>query len=88
MRVLKAGREITTLTDGEVFGELAALDPEPRAASVEAIEETVLLSLRNDYLQDLMTSSVEISRGIVRMLCRRVRASIVAPSTAVQEARP
>lgn len=78
VRVLKDGQQIATLAEGEVFGELAALDPEPRSATVEAIEETVLLSLRNDYLQDLMTSSVEISRGIVRMLCRRVRTSISA----------
>lgn len=82
VRVLKSGRQLATLDEGDVFGELAALDPEPRAATVEAAEETVLLSLRNDYLQDLMTSSVEISRGVVRMLCRRVRASITAQSLA------
>lgn len=87
VRVLKGGVLIATLGDGEVFGELAALDPEPRSATVEATEETVLLSLRNDYLQDLMTSSVEISRGIVRMLCRRVRASSSAHHVAEQGAR-
>ena len=73
VRVLKGSRQIATLGEGDVFGELAALDPEPRSATVEVTEETVLLGLRNDYLQDLMTSSVEVSRGIVRMLCRRVR---------------
>ena len=75
VEVLKGGKRIATLGKGEVVGELAALDPEARSASVVALEETVLLRLRADYLEDLMTSSTDISRGIIRMLCGRIRAT-------------
>jgi len=66
---------LATLGDGEVFGEMAVLDPEPRMASVSAIEDTLLLRMDGSALQDLMTEYDEIARGIVRMLCRRLRAA-------------
>ena len=37
------GKKIVTLGEKEVFGELAALDPEPRAATVLTTETTLFL---------------------------------------------
>ncbi len=59
-----------------VFGELAALDPEPRAASVQAIEDCTLLRLEGESLYDLMSGNKEVTRGIVHVLCDYTRQNL------------
>jgi ATP:ADP antiporter, AAA family len=61
------------LGKSEVFGEWAALDPEPRAASATAIEECILFKLENDSLYELMSSNIEIVRGVLQILCQNLR---------------
>src|SRR4051794_16969883 len=73
VRVHRDGLTLAELGERDVFGELAALDPEPRSASVEALEETRLFQLSYEHLDELMTVNTEIARGIIRMLCRRFR---------------
>jgi CRP-like cAMP-binding protein len=75
VRVHRGGRTIAELGEREVFGELSVLDPEPRSASVEAVEDTRLFALRGDDLDELMTTNPALVRGIVRFLCRRLRAT-------------
>lgn len=41
-----------TMAAGDVFGEMALLLDEPRAASVEAVEDTVVLVLGKDLMQE------------------------------------
>jgi len=61
------------LSKNEVFGEWAALDPEPRAASVTALEDSTLFKLEQDALYDLMSFDIEIVRGILHILCQNLR---------------
>lgn len=72
-RVHDGPKEIAVLPERTVFGELAALDPEPRAASVSALEDCELFMLEEGPLYDLMAEHVEVVRGIIRVLCSRVR---------------
>ena len=65
--------ELGILTNNEVFGEWAALDPEPRAASVTALEDCTLFKLEHDALYDLMSFDIEIVRGILHILCQNLR---------------
>ena len=73
VRVWKAGRVIAEIGEHDVFGELSILDPEPRSASVEALVDTHLFKLTHAQVDDLMASNMEIVRGFLRMLCRRLR---------------
>ena len=73
MRVHDNGRQIAVLNRREVFGELAALDPEPRMATITAIEDTELFRLDEGPLYDLMAEQIEVVRGIIRVLCQRMR---------------
>jgi uncharacterized protein len=66
-------RELNHLGPGDVFGEMAVLDPEPRSASVTAQEESVLLVLRRDALHNLMMQQPKIARGVIRILSDRLR---------------
>jgi AAA family ATP:ADP antiporter len=61
------------LSDRDFFGELSLLDPEPRSASVTAVEDTFLLQLNQDVFYEIMADRIEVVRGIVRILIRRLR---------------
>ena len=73
VRVHDGMKELRLLGEGEVFGELAALDPEPRSASVTALEDTYLFRMEQAALLDLLTEHAEVGRGILRVLCQRLR---------------
>jgi CRP-like cAMP-binding protein len=62
------------LEAADVFGELALLDPEPRAASVSAVTPTHLLRLAQEPFRELLASQPSLSRGIIRALSRYLRA--------------
>ena len=75
VKVLKLGVEIGRMGEREVFGDLAALDPEPRAATVVAARPTQLLALSNEHLLTLFESNVEIASGVIATLIRRLRSA-------------
>ena len=56
--------------------ETAPLDPEPRAASVQAVEDCTLLRLEGETLYELMLVSKELTRGIIRVLCDYARTNL------------
>ncbi|MEX0943266.1 MAG: cyclic nucleotide-binding domain-containing protein [Pseudomonadales bacterium] len=76
VRVFESDKELGVLGSRAVFGELAALDPEPRAASVQAVEDCTLLRLDGESLYDLMSGNKEVARGIVHVLCDYARRNL------------
>jgi len=76
VRMFTADKDLGVLGSRAVFGELAALDPEPRAASVEALEDCTLLRLDGESLYDLMSGNKEVTRGIVHVLCDYARRNL------------
>jgi len=64
-----SGREIAyaTLGPGDCFGELAAIDGQPRSASVVAAEPTLVASLSAERFLELLKARAEVT---FRMLCR------------------
>jgi HEAT repeat protein len=73
VRVHDGTHTLNTLVSGDVFGEMALLDPKPRVASVTAEEYSQLLRLDQDSFFDLMTDRIEVAHGIIRMLTHRLR---------------
>jgi CRP-like cAMP-binding protein len=73
LRVHDGAHTLNHLAAGDVFGEMAVLDPEPRVASVTAIEETLLLRLDQEPFYELMEDRIEIARGIIRVLAFHLR---------------
>ncbi|HMA48867.1 MAG TPA: cyclic nucleotide-binding domain-containing protein, partial [Magnetospirillaceae bacterium] len=73
LQVLVGDRVLAELGEREVVGEMAALDPEPRSATVTATEECVLLKITNDDLDLLLSDDVEVARGIIHVLVNRLR---------------
>ncbi|HBY06826.1 MAG TPA: hypothetical protein DEH22_03220 [Chloroflexi bacterium] len=73
VRVHDGERTLNHLKTGDVFGESAVLDAEPRMASITAVAETQLLRLSQEDLYEVMEAQSEISRGIIRVLSKHLR---------------
>ncbi|MDM8527386.1 SpoIIE family protein phosphatase [Anaerolineales bacterium HSG24] len=58
---------------GEFFGELAVLDHAPRAATVHAISECVLIEIEEETLENVLDISPSVGRTIMRGIIRSVR---------------
>jgi CRP/FNR family cyclic AMP-dependent transcriptional regulator len=77
VRVHSGAKTILTLGAGKSVGELAVLDPEPRVASVTALQGTRLFRINQDAFDEVMADRPEIARGVIRALCQRVRDTTV-----------
>ena len=73
LRVHDDTYQLGKLGPGDVFGEMAAITPELRTASVTATEESSLLQLSHSDLNDLMDNNIEVARGIIEVLAGYVR---------------
>ena len=73
VRVHRGERTLTTLGAGSTVGELAALVPEPRSASVTALEPTTLLRIDRPVLEELLADRPALANGIIAALVAMVR---------------
>jgi CRP/FNR family transcriptional regulator, cyclic AMP receptor protein len=73
--VLKGEHQVAELGEREVFGEMALLDPGPRSATVRALTDVTLLTIRGEDFGDIMAEKREIARAVIQVLTRRLRAA-------------
>ena len=73
VNVAQNGQSIAVLSNGNCIGEMALLDQEPRSADAITMEESVLLKINQEGFYELMSSSPEIMKQIVKILTRRIR---------------
>jgi CRP-like cAMP-binding protein len=74
LRVHQGEREIAIIEAGSTVGELAALLPEPRSASVTALEPALLLRIDRLVLDELLADRPELARGVITALVTMLRA--------------
>ncbi|MBL8078094.1 MAG: cyclic nucleotide-binding domain-containing protein [Anaerolineales bacterium] len=60
---------------GEIIGEMALLDSEPRSASVIALEDAEALEVKQSAFQDALDKDPDISLSIIRSYSNRLRFS-------------
>jgi CRP/FNR family transcriptional regulator, cyclic AMP receptor protein len=72
-----SGREVVyaEIGAGEHFGELAAIDGEPRSAAVVALEVCLLAALAPEEVEILLRRHPEIAIALLRRLARIIRHS-------------
>ena len=58
---------------GEVIGEMALLDNEPRSAGVIALKETVVLELKRDDFMEIMKQQPDLTLSVIRNFSSRMR---------------
>lgn len=73
----EGGKELTIglLEPGDVFGEIALLDGLPRSASVEAVEDSLLVMVRREAFLPLLLAETGLARHVIELLCERLRES-------------
>lgn len=65
------GHEVTRLQRGSYFGEMSLLTGEPRAATVVALEDTVLLELDRPAFARMFVSQPGLARQLSALLAQR-----------------
>jgi len=73
VRVHSKGQTLTVLGAGRSVGELAVLDPEPRSASVTAVDYTRAFRIAKEPFEEVMARRPEIAQSVMRALVRRIR---------------
>jgi CRP/FNR family cyclic AMP-dependent transcriptional regulator len=73
LRVHRDGGTVAILGPGATVGELAALVPEPRAATVIALEPSLLLRIDKPLLDDLLADRPALATGIIAALVAMIR---------------
>jgi CRP/FNR family cyclic AMP-dependent transcriptional regulator len=68
-------REVYFIVAGMHFGELAALDSQPRSANVVAIEPTTVASLTHETFRELLSEHPEVSSKMMVQMAKIIRAS-------------
>ena len=69
------GREVTLnlIKEGQVFGEIAALDGSARTADATAVDEAHLLAVNRTHLLGFLTTNPEACLRMMAALCDRLR---------------
>ena len=77
VRVHIGDQTLAYLGEGEIFGEMALLDSEPRLATVTAVTPSQLLRLEQKPFFELLESQPQLARGLITMLSGRLRSRLV-----------
>jgi CRP-like cAMP-binding protein len=75
VRVHRGDQTLVELGPGATVGELAALVPRPRAASVTVLEPALVLRVDKAVLDDLLAEWPELAHGVIVALVSLLRAS-------------
>jgi CRP-like cAMP-binding protein len=74
------GKEVTlnVINPGEIFGEIALLDGQPRSADATAIEDTLLLVVERRHFLPFLRQNEDLYTRLLAMLCMRLRRTSLA----------
>ena|SRR5215831_5990535 len=75
VKIHKGSQLLATLKEKDFFGELSLLDTETRSASATANTDCVLFHIDQDPFYDLIESRPEVVKGVIKILCKRLRAA-------------
>jgi CRP-like cAMP-binding protein len=73
IKIHAEGHTLAMLKENDFFGELAMLDTDTRSANATSNTDVFLLKMDQEPFYDLMENRIEVVRGIIRTLCRRLR---------------
>jgi CRP/FNR family transcriptional regulator, cyclic AMP receptor protein len=74
------GKEVTlnVISPGEIFGEIALLDGQPRSADASAIEDTLLLVVERRHFLPFLRRNEDLFLRLLAVLCSRLRRTSLA----------
>jgi len=72
-KVVRGSRKVGTVLPGDFFGELAAIDAQPRSASVVAVTPLRVLRLFRRHLLTLLEDEPQVTLKLLDGIVRRIR---------------
>ena len=79
VEVRKGGQIVAQMTAGDFFGEISLLDGEPRTATIVAVDDVVLLTLKSSDFEELLKIHY-VARTALESLAKRLREAHDSPS--------
>lgn len=71
--VLKGDKTIATLRSGQLFGELALVDDQPRMATIVARTDVTTLVIGRENFQERLQAADPVMGGLLRVLVNNIR---------------
>jgi len=71
--VRKKKKVLSTLSSGDVFGEMSLIDNQPRSADVVALTPTTTFTLSSWAFAGVVTGDPEIALGMMKVIVGRLR---------------
>lgn len=65
---------VENIPEGNIFGEMGIVDPQPHTAKVVALTDTVLFGITEQQFLKLISSTPTFALRVMRILSRRARA--------------
>ena len=78
VEIREGGRVVEAMARGEVFGEMALIDSEPRSASAVAVGATELAVIDKVAFHKLVRDDPDFALAVMRLMSRRLRATLAA----------
>ncbi|HEU4573978.1 MAG TPA: cyclic nucleotide-binding domain-containing protein [Chitinophagaceae bacterium] len=75
IKIHKGDHTLIVLKEKDFFGELSLLDTETRSASATAATDCILYRIDQEPFYDLMEQRPEVARGVIKILCNRLRSA-------------
>jgi CRP-like cAMP-binding protein len=75
VRIQIGNRSITELSAGDIFGEMALIDNEPRSATAVAMTDVELVPVSEKQFLFLVSQTPYFALKVMRVLARRLRAT-------------
>lgn len=79
------GCAIEVIAPGEIFGEMALLDDQPRSCSAVALGDTELIPVSRSLFHALVLDDPEFALTIMRLIVRRLRAALTQLDASSQD---
>jgi CRP/FNR family transcriptional regulator, cyclic AMP receptor protein len=88
IEIRESGRVIERMGPGELFGEMAVIDSEPRSASAVAVGNTELVVIDRAEFERRLRDEPDFAINVMRLMARRLRATMAAAPRTMQEGFP
>jgi CRP-like cAMP-binding protein len=85
VEIREGGRVLEVMEQGELFGEMALIDSEPRSASAVAVGPTELMVIDAPIFGRLIREESDFAMKVMRLMSRRLRATLAASRHPAEE---
>ncbi|MBX9635759.1 MAG: cyclic nucleotide-binding domain-containing protein [Magnetospirillum sp.] len=73
VQITKNGLPLATLGKGELFGEMALVDDQPRMATATALSDVSVVIINRDSFREKLAKSDPFIRGLLNIFVRNIR---------------